>query len=315
MSENSKRAPLLTRTWAVALLACIACALWGSAFSTIKIGYAVFGITPSDVPSEILFAGIRFMLAGLIAIALGSALNRRIALPRPSSWGMVARLALFQTVLQYVFYYIGVSHASGVKSSIINSLNTFFAILLASLVFHQEKLTRRKLAGCALGIAGVVLINLTGRGFDPGLRLDGEGFVAVSAFAYAVSSVLIHRFSQVEDPVALSGSQFLLGGAAMAAAGFALGGRVDLADGGAAGAGILFYLGIISGVAYSLWALLLKYNDVSRVSIFGFMNPVFGVIFASILLGEAGKVPAWQCAAALALVSAGIVVVNRHARP
>ena len=63
----------------------------------------------------------------------------------------------------------------------------------------------------------------------------------------------------------------------------------------------------------SLWALLLKHNPVSRVSVFGSMNPVFGVIISAIALGETNVVPVWQCVAALALVVAGIWVVNRQA--
>lgn len=312
-SAVSSNSSPLTRTWVVALLACIACLLWGSAFSCIKIGYQLFGIENTQVPSEILFAGCRFVLAGLIALVFGSVVNRRPVLPKRSNLALVAKLSLFQTVLQYVFYYIGVSNASGVKSSIIGSLNTFFAILLASLVFHQEKLTRRKVIGCMLGIVGVIAINVTSTGFDTSMRWNGEGFVAVSALAYAMSSVLIHRYSQREDPVALSGSQFIFGGLVMVAVGIALGGRIPRVT--PAGIAMLIYLGFISGIAYSLWAMLLKWNPVSRVSIFGFMNPVFGVVLAAILLGETNVVPAWQCVLALALVSAGIVVVNRPARP
>ena len=299
----------LQRTWVIAVLAGIACFLWGSAFPSIKIGYALFGIQSSQVASEILFAGCRFVLAGVIALVFGSIVNRRAVLPRASSWKMVVMLALFQTVLQYVFYYIGVSHASGVKSGIINSLNTFFAIMLSSLVFKQEKLTARKLVGCALGIAGVVAINLTGKGLGPGLHWNGEGFVAIAAFSYAMSSALIHRYSQLEDPVALSGSQFITGGLAMVVGGLACGGTLPHVTG--EGLAMLVYLGFISGIAYSLWSMLLKYNPVSRVAVFGFMNPIFGVALAAVLLGEAGQVPLWQCVLALVLVCAGIIVVNR----
>ena len=49
---------------------------------------------------------------------------------------------------------------------------------------------------------------------------------------------------------------------------------------------LLLYMAMISAVAYSLWGLLLKYNPVSRITVFGFMNPVFGVILSALLLGE-----------------------------
>lgn len=109
--------------------------------------------------------------------------------------------------------------------------------------------------------------------------------------------------------MALSGYQFVLGGLVLAGAGACMGGRIPHID--PAGVGMLVYLAFVSGIAYSLWSVLLKYNPTSRVAIFGFMNPIFGVILSSILLGEAGTLPWQQTAVALVLITAGIVIVNR----
>ncbi|MDD6182367.1 MAG: EamA family transporter, partial [Lachnospiraceae bacterium] len=76
-----------------------------------------------------------------------------------------------------------------------------------------------------------------------------------------------------------------------------------------ASAGILIYLAFISAVAYSLWGILLKYNPVSKVSVFGFMNPVFGVILSAILLKEEAQ--GVTSIIALVLVSTGIYIVNK----
>ena len=76
-STATTERPLLTRTWCVALLAMVSCGLWGSAIPCIKIGYELLGIASADVPSELLFAGLRFMLAGIIAIAAASVAERR----------------------------------------------------------------------------------------------------------------------------------------------------------------------------------------------------------------------------------------------
>ncbi len=75
---------------------------------------------------------------------------------------------------------------------------------------------------------------------------------------------------------------------------------------------LLLYLGFLSAVAYTLWGVLLKYNPVSRVTVFGFMNPVFGVILSAILLGEKGQAFNGSTLAALVLVCMGIYVVNRE---
>lgn len=62
----------LTKTPVVITLALICCALWGSAFPCIKIGYQMFSIGGNDTASQILFAGIRFLLAGLMVILICS---------------------------------------------------------------------------------------------------------------------------------------------------------------------------------------------------------------------------------------------------
>ncbi len=299
----------LTKTPVVAALAFVCCALWGSAFPCIKIGYRLFAVASDDIASQILFAGCRFALAGFMTVAAASFGAKRLL--RPTSKAetlMVLKLCLFQTVLQYVFFYIGLAHAEGAKSAIIEGSNVFVSVLVAALIFRIEKLTPRKLMGCLVGFAGVVVINLTGSALTGGVSFLGEGFVFISTFAYAASSVIMKGYSRRADPVMLSGWQFLVGGLLMAAAGFALGGRI--ASPTPAGASMLFYLAFVSAAAYSLWAVLLKYNPVSRVSVFGFMNPVCGVLLSAWLLDEKTSALGLRSAVALALVCLGIYVVN-----
>ena len=74
---------------------------------------------------------------------------------------------------------------------------------------------------------------------------------------------------------------------------------------------LLLYMAFISAVAYSLWAVLLKYNPVSRVTVFGFMNPVFGVILSALLLNENGQAFSLRGLTSLILVCVGIYIVNR----
>lgn len=307
-SNETAKELLLQKTWCVCLLALVCCALWGSAFPCIKIGYQLFEIASDETATQILFAGCRFVLAGLLAILLGSLLSRKVLIPKKASWGKILWLSLLQTVLQYLFFYIGLAHTSGVKASIIEGMNVFIAILVASLLFGQEKLTGQKILGCLIGFAGVVLVNLTGSSIDLGLSLNGEGFILLSTVAYAFSSVYIKKFSADENPVVLSGYQFVAGGLIMAVCGFLMGRRLDVIT--PAGIAMLLYLGFLSAVAYSLWGILIKYNPVSRVTVFGFMNPVCGVVLSALLLGETDAVGVMS-AAALALVCAGIYLVNK----
>lgn len=306
---SNDKGKFMQKTAVVWLCAMICCALWGSAFPAIKIGYRMFGISADAVGSQILFAGYRFILAGLLAIVLGSIIKQKVIRPGKSSWTKIARLSLLQTVGQYLFFYIGLAHTAGVKASIIEGVNVFIAILVASLLFRQEKMTVSKIAGCIIGFSGVILVNITGNGIDLNLSFFGEGFIFLSTVAYAFSSVLMKAFSQKEDPVMLSGYQFVFGGIIMSITGFLLGGKVNSFT--FPNVMMLLYLALISAVAYSLWGILLQYNPVSKVAVFGFMNPVFGVILSGVLLNEKDQAFGWSSIIALILVCSGIYIVNR----
>lgn len=300
---------VLTKTPVVCVLAILCCILWGSATPSIKKGYEVFEIAANDTASQILFAGMRFVLAGFLTILFGSILSKKVLIPQKKSAPSIVKLAFVQTVLQYVFFYIGHAHTSGVKAAIINGSGVFLAILFAVVIFRYEKMTWLKLLACIMGFSGIIIINLTGSGIDMNLTFAGEGAILVSAVAYALSSGMIKKYSQDENPVVLSGYQFFLGGLVMSIAGYIAGGRVTGFT--VTSTALLIYLAMISSVAYTLWGILLKYNPVGKVAVFGFTNPIFGVLLSAIFLGERNQAFGMQGIIALALVSAGIFVINK----
>ena len=156
----------LTKTPVVITLALICCALWGSAFPCIKIGYRMFSIGGNDTASQILFAGIRFLLAGLMVILICSFIYKKPLIPHNGTTvKRIFILSLFQTILQYVFFYIGLANTTGSKAAIIEATNVFLAILVSGLLFKMEKVTSKKMLGCLIGFIGVVIINL-GNGVD-----------------------------------------------------------------------------------------------------------------------------------------------------
>ncbi len=300
----------LSSLWAVALIALVCCSLWGSAFPMIKIGYQQFGITDSGAGAKLIFAGIRFTLAGILAWAAGSAADRKLMLPHKEDIPRIFVLSLFQTILQYSLFYLGLANCTGVKSSIIDGSNPFLVILLTTVLLRMEKMTARKLLGCLLGFGGIVVINLGGD--MSGFAWNGEGFIFLSSLSYAASTVMLKRYSgKGSSPVMLSAFQFVVGGIVMVLIGIIAGG-VEYSAWTISGQGIftLLYLAMVSAAAYSLWGVLLKHNPVCRVAVFGFLTPVCGVLLSALLLGEAEQAFNLRSIIALALVCAGIWIVN-----
>lgn len=300
-----KEKSIFSRPLILTLLALLCCALWGSATPFIKIGYDLVLPPERDVASTILFAGIRFTLAGMLTVVIFSVARRKFLFPKKENFARVGIISIFQTIIQYIFFYLGLANTSGVKGTIISGGSVFFALLISSLIFRQEKLSVKKIVACVIGFAGIVVVNLSGIELNVNI---GDVFVLFSTISLAISSVLIKRFSEHEDPVIISGYQFILGGALMCIGALSFGGRVNLSD--IRGVLVLLYLALLSAVAYSVWGILLKYNPVSRVTVFTFMTPVFGVLLSLLMLTENSTVAPVNLVLCLILVSLGIFTLN-----
>ena len=302
------REELLTKNIVVCAIAFICCALWGSAFPSIKIGYRLFNIGSNDTATQILFAGMRFTIAGAMAVLIFSVAERKILLPKRESLTNIVKLSMFQTVGQYIFFYVGLAHTTGVKASIIEAINVFCVIFISCIIFRVEKLTFYKLTGSVIGFLGVVLVNLAGNTTGLELNLIGDGGIFMSAVMYGFSSVYIKKYSKNENPIVLSAYQFLFGGIILMIIGFIFGGRIT--EFSLSALLMLMYLAFISAFAYSLWSVLLKYNEASKVAVYGFVNPICGVVLSALLLGEKDSVNIY-CLIALIMVSIGIYLANK----
>ena len=295
-----------SKNYVVVIGALICCMLWGSAFPCVKVGYGLFGVDTSSYSSLILFAGIRFTLAGVLVLAFGSALQRKFLLPKRKNIWRVAVVALFQTAMQYTFFYIGLANLTGVKSSVLNGLGVFFTIIAACFIFRTERFTLIKLAGCILGFGGVLVMNLDGLNFE--FSLTGEGFIIFSGLSAAMAAGFVKVFSKHENTTTLCGWQFFCGGLALVIIGAATGGSIRPTSG--ASFAMLFYLAFLSACAFTLQGYLLKYNPVSKVAVFKSTNPLFGALFSAIILGETEQLLHYTTLIALALVCGGILIVN-----
>lgn len=291
----------------VILSALLCCLLWGSAFPAIKAGYQLLSITRDEVPSQLVFAGWRFVLAGVLLLGFAALTRRRVFDFTPRQGGQLIALGLVQTTVQYVFFYIGLAHATGAKSSIMNATGAFFSVVLAHFLFKNDKLTPVKTLGCLLGFGGVMAVTLKPGAFDMEFSLLGEGFVIIAAFILSAASIYGKRLSQSMDAVVMTGWQLGIGGTVLVAIGMVSGGHLSAMS--PAAFGLLIYMGVLSAIAFALWGILLKYNPVGLVATFQFLIPVFGVLLSALVLGE--QVLEWKNAAALVLVCVGIWLVTR----
>jgi drug/metabolite transporter (DMT)-like permease len=191
----------VTASWisqprAVFLLATLCCLLWGSAYPAIKSGYALLGIAADDLPSKLVFAGWRFVLAGVLLLALAACLGMDVLGPPRRYSGRLTALGFAQPTLQYVFFYVGLAYTTGVKGSILNATGVFFSVLLAHFIYHNDRLSGRKALGCMVGLAGVMAVNFRPGALDFDFTLAGEGCIIIAAFVLSAASIFGKRVSQ-----------------------------------------------------------------------------------------------------------------------
>lgn len=277
-------------------------ALWGSAAPCIKKGYELFAIGADAPFSQLYFAGWRFALAGLLVLLVARIKGHRIV-PNRSEWKPIFWICLFQSMIQYVCYYIGLSATTGTKGAVLSGTQTFFALIFAHLFLPNDKLNQRKVMGCICGFAGVLVLGLGGLN---GFHLQGDGLVLLSAVSAGAGALVSRIYTPGRDPMLLTGWQLLIGGLFLLALGLIGGGQLGAVTLG--GMLLLAYMVVLSAAAFTIWTALLGKFPVGKVSLFGFLIPVFGALISAIVLGEQILTP--RNLAALALVSGGIAIAN-----
>ncbi len=300
---------LFEKKGVMVLAALVCCLLWGSAFPAIKLSYAQLG----DLNSwqMVLLAGLRFTLSGVLVLAFARLKLKSKLMPPRREWPLLLTVAVLQTFGSYVLYYIGMAHTSGVKGSILITLSVFLVALAAHFMFPSDRLSWKKGIGLLLGFAGVIAANITLLGEETFVfSVQGEGFILLHCVLGVVCTVLVRKYGGGTDIVRVSGAQLLIGGLMLIATGYA--GAPQGVVFNAAALLLLLYMAVLSAVAFTLWFVLLKYHKASLLEQYKFAIPLFGALLSVLLVPGEHIGP--EILAAVALVTAGTIIVNREGK-
>ena len=302
---ESKKDSLFTRPVWVALFALSAAIAWGWAYPLIKLGFEEFGILPQMTAEKMLFAGVRFVLAGTIVLLIARVTGRKFAMLRSDGWWYVSFYGLLNTALHYAFFYIGLSHSAGARAAVLNSLGVFILVLLACIFFKSDKLTLNKVMGCVLGFAGVLALN-AGGGESGGFTFMGDGMIVLNALCAAFAGLLTRGIAKRVDVFVGTGYSLAIGGVMLVVPALAMGASLPSVT--LKGVLILALLVGISTMGFMLYNKLISCNPVGKVAIFNSLIPVVGAVTSCLCLAEPFY---WKYAVAALLAMAGIYVINR----
>jgi drug/metabolite transporter (DMT)-like permease len=184
-------------------------------------------------------------------------------------------------------------------------MGTFMLVLLACLCFKSDRLTSRKIIGCAVGIAGILMLNMGG-GSSGQFTLMGDGMIVLNALCSALAGLLTRGLSRKIDVFVGTGYGLALGGALLIIPGLLMGGTLPHIT--TTGLIILILLIGISSLGFTLYNKLISCNPVGKVAIFNSLIPVVGAITSCLCLGEPFY---WKYLVAALLAMAGIFIINK----
>lgn len=280
---------------------------WSLAYPLIKIGYQEFQIGSDDLGGKILFAGIRFLFAGMFVLGFCCLRKTELEMKKRKDLWWLILLAVVNTTLHYMFAYIGLGYNPSARSTILDSMGGFFLIILSTILFVDDRLSVPKIIGCVFGIAGIVAINIQpGTDFFANMTFMGDGMILLNAACSAFGGIITRIVSKKMNVMRATGQSMMIGGALLLVIGLAAGTnspwRLSMK-----GIFVLATLMMISAVCFAVYNELLAWHPISKIAIYNALIPVLGVIFAALLLKEELK---WQYFIAVIMVACGIYLVN-----
>ena len=294
---------LFTNKISVVALALLVSLLWGSLFPMIKIGYRAFSIDTANVASIIMFAGLRFLVSGILLVAALGVQKKGFPAPEKGSFQAIFVVSMLTVVLHYIFTYTGLSLADSSKSSVLKQVGFLILPCLIFLVRKDDKFSLRKVIAAILGFIAVISINLDGMSLAFGM---GEILIIAASFTSAIGQVSAKGYYNRFSPSYIVAWGQLFGGALMFAGGLIFGGKFGAING--ASLAVLAYICAASIAANLIWNTLIKYNNISTLAVLKSADPLFASIFSGLLLGE--NILNLQFLFALLLICFAIVLSN-----
>jgi len=282
-------------------LASLFSVLFGINAVAIKVGLRGIGPLTS--------AGIRFGIAAVIIAVFSIITGRVLRVSRKQFFLLVINTVIF--LFQLTCYYQGLSRSSASRATIIINLEPFLVLILAHFFIEGERINLRKVAGLAMGFAGVIIIFLDGLTLEGGIR-TGDLILSTGTLLWASSTIYVKRiihdfnpYQMVFYPMAMAAPVFIVMGhffdASMV---HYINGPILLA---------MFHQGVVTAAAgFVIWNFLIKKHGVVALNSFIFLVPIAGVFSGWLILGE--DISA-NIALSLGLIVMGIFVLNYFDSP
>jgi drug/metabolite transporter (DMT)-like permease len=276
---------------------------WGASFVANAIALKSVG--------SIEIASLRFFIAAPILLCITYLWKgKEIFKFDKKDLGVFISMALAGVTFQYILQVSAQDYTTATNASLLINTSVFF-IIFFSAIFLKEKLTGWRIAGSAIGFAGVALLVSKGTlSFDLGGHAMGDLLIIAAALLWAVYSIYGKKVASKYHPLTILNYVFVIGTICFLPFYF-LTPRVPITsipiD---AMASILFLALFCSIVAYIVYNVALERMNASTVALYIYFVPLSTIVLAWLILGES-LTPAIVVGGAMVLLGMYIAEVRR----
>ena len=282
-------------------------ALWGASFLFMRLGAADFG--------PVVLSALRVGIAALALLPLLLWHGQATALR--ANWHAIAIVGVVNSAFPFVLFSVAALAINAGLSAIFNATAPLWGALIAW-AWLGDRLSRLRVAGLAIGFAGVVWLAWDKASIKPG----EHGVSAMVAIAACLAATLCYGFGanyakrkldQVPPLAVATGSQ-LSASAALALPALWL--WPAAAPSSTAWASVVGLALLCTALAYLLYFRLIARLGAARAITVTYLIPVFGLIWGAVFLGEQLS-PAMVFGCAVILLGTALTtgVVKGHVRP
>lgn len=274
------------------------CVFWGTTYLAIRVGV-------QELPPA-LFAGVRFILAGVIFLSYLRL--RGYPLPAPREWIHMAVVGITLLVMANGLVVWSEQWVPSGLTAVIIATVPFWAAGLEAMLPSGERLSLRKISGILIGFAGVVILFAPELGgtFDRAY-LKGIVVLIFVPFFWSVGSIYSKHHPLKSPALVAAGTETLIAGLVLTGIGTLLGEWSEFSLNGKGMLAIAYLTLFGSIVGYSSFIYALSKLPVTTVSMYAYINPVIAVVLGWLILGERLD---WSVITATSTVLLGVALVR-----
>ena len=274
-------------------------AMWSSAFTSARV---IVAYAP-----PLASLSLRFLISGLIGVLIARALGQSWRLT-PGQWRATILFGLCQNALYLGLNFVAMQTVEASMAAIIASTMPLLVAIAGVLIF-REGITALGLVGLLAGVCGVVLI--MGARLESGTDPLGVILCLIGVLSLTVATLSVRVASSGGNVLMIVGLQMLVGSAILAVPA-ALFESLEVTLTWQLVAAFIYTTLVPGLLATLVWFLLVGRIGAVKAATFHFLNPVFGVAIAALLLGER---LGWLDALGVLIIAGGILAVQLSRRP